>query len=140
MEPFEPFNMIFQTAEDDLGDTIKPRLVSSGVDLRRVLVIDDSENSLSLADDRIEKAIRKNNAKLMVIDLLQAFLGANIDMNRANFVLTFYCVYNNLVGLFFFEIGMLCSRGQKALMRFSERENPLDDTLYLYPKKWSSTL
>lgn len=84
MESFEPFNMIFQTAEDGLGDTVKPRLVSSGADLKRVLVIDDSENPLSLADDRIEKAIRENNAKLMVIDPLQAFLGANVDMNRAN--------------------------------------------------------
>lgn len=84
MEPFEPFNMIFQTAEDGLGDTVKPRLVSSGADLQRVLVIDDTENPLTLADDRIEKAIRENNAKLMVIDPLQAFLGANVDMNRAN--------------------------------------------------------
>lgn len=84
MEPFEPFNMIFQTAEDGLGDTVKPRLVLSGADLKRVLVIDDSDNPLSLADDRIEKAIRENNAKLMVIDPLQAFLGANVDMNRAN--------------------------------------------------------
>ncbi|MCI6997825.1 MAG: AAA family ATPase [Eubacterium sp.] len=84
MEPFEPFNMIFQTAEDGLGDTVKPRLVSSGADLQRVLVIDDAENPLTLADDRIEKGIRENNAKLMVIDPLQAFLGANVDMNRAN--------------------------------------------------------
>ena len=84
MEPFEPFNMIFQTAEDGLGDTVKPRLVSSGADLQRVLVIDDTENPLTLADDRIEKAIRENNAKLMVIDPLQAFLGSNVDMNRAN--------------------------------------------------------
>lgn len=84
MEPFEPFNMISQTAEDGLGDTVKPRLVSSGADLNRVLVIDDSDNPLSLADDRIEKAIRENNARLMVIDPLQAFLGANVDMNRAN--------------------------------------------------------
>lgn len=84
MEPFEPFNMIFQTAEDGLGDTVKPRLLSSGADLQRVLVIDDAEKPLSLADDRIEKAIRENNARLMVIDPLQAFLGANVDMNRAN--------------------------------------------------------
>lgn len=84
MEPFEPFNMIFQTAEDGLGDTVKPRLLSSGADLQRVLVIDDTDNPLTLADDRIEKAIRENNARLMVIDPLQAFFGANVDMNRAN--------------------------------------------------------
>ena len=84
MEPFEPFNMIFQTAEDGLGDTVKPRLLSAEADLERVLVIDDADNPLTLADERIENAIRENNAHLVIIDPLQAFLGANVDMNRAN--------------------------------------------------------
>lgn len=84
MEPFEPFNMIFQTAEDSLGDTVKPRLLSVEADLERVLVIDDADNTLTLADERIENAIRENNARLVIIDPLQAFLGANVDMNRAN--------------------------------------------------------
>lgn len=84
MEPFEPFNMIFQTAEDSLGDTVKPRLLSAEADLERVLVIDDTDNPLTLADERIENAIRENNARLVIIDPLQAFLGANVDMNRAN--------------------------------------------------------
>ena len=57
MEPFEPFNMIFQTAEDGLGDTVKPRLLSAEANLERVLVIDDADNPLTLADERIENAI-----------------------------------------------------------------------------------
>ena len=84
MDPFEPFNMIFQTAEDGLGDTVKPRLLSAEAELERVLVIDDADNPLTLADERIENAIRENNARLVIIDPLQAFLGANVDMNRAN--------------------------------------------------------
>ena len=84
MEPIEPFNMIFQTAEDGLGDTVKPRLLSAEADLERVLVIDDSDDPLTLADERIANAIRENQAKLVIIDPLQAFLGANVDMNRAN--------------------------------------------------------
>ncbi len=84
MEPFEPFNMIFQTAEDGLGDTVKPRLLSAEADLKRVLVIDDKDQPLTLADGRIEAAIRENHARLVIIDPLQAFLGANVDMNRAN--------------------------------------------------------
>ena len=84
MEPFEPFNVIFQTAEDGLGDTVKPRLVSAEADMERVLVIDDADHPLTLADKRIENAIRENNARLVIIDPLQAFLGANVDMNRAN--------------------------------------------------------
>ena len=84
MELFEPFNMIFQTAEDGLGDTMKPRLLSAEADLERVLVIDDADNPLTLADERIENAIRENHARLVILNPLQAFLGANVDMNRAN--------------------------------------------------------
>ena len=55
MEEIEPFNVIYQTAEDGMGDTIKPRLVEAGADLSRVMVIDDTEEALTLSDDRIEK-------------------------------------------------------------------------------------
>ena len=84
MEDIEPFNVIYQTAEDGMGDTIKPRLVEAGADLSRVMVIDDSEEALTLSDDRIEKAVRQNHARLVVIDPVQAFIGADVDMNRAN--------------------------------------------------------
>ena len=30
------------------------------------------------------RAIRENNARLVIIDPVQAFLGADVDMNRAN--------------------------------------------------------
>ena len=84
MERIEPFNVIYQTAEDGLGDTVKPRLIEAGADLDRVLVIDDSEVQLTLSDERIEKAIIENNARLVIIDPIQAYLGADVDMNRAN--------------------------------------------------------
>ena len=84
MERMEPFNVIYQTAEDGLVDTVKPRLIEAGADLDRVLVIDDSEVQLTLSDERIEKAIVENNARLVIIDPIQAYLGADVDMNRAN--------------------------------------------------------
>ena len=84
MERMEPFNVIYQTAEDGLGDTVKPRLIEAGADLDRVLVIDDSDVQLTLPDERIEKAIIENNARLVIIDPIQAYLGADVDMNRAN--------------------------------------------------------
>ena len=84
MERMEPFNVIYQTAEDGLGDTVKPRLIEAGADLDRVLVIDNSEVQLTLSDERIEKAIVENNARLVIIDPIQAYLGADVDMNRAN--------------------------------------------------------
>jgi len=79
-----PSNVIFQTAEDGLGDTVKPRLKNAGADCSKVNVIDESETALSLSDERIEAAILSTNAKLFIIDPLQAYLGAGVDMHRAN--------------------------------------------------------
>ena len=80
----EPMTVIFQTAEDDLSDTVKPRLVQTGADCGRVIVIDESEKELSLSDLRIERAITLTGAKLFILDPLQAYLGADVDMHRAN--------------------------------------------------------
>ena len=83
-KPQEPISVIYQTAEDGLGDTIKPRLLALDADCKRVVVIDESEHLLSLCDNRIEQAIVQSSAKLLIIDPLQAYLGANVDMYRAN--------------------------------------------------------
>lgn len=80
----EPVTVIYQTAEDGLSDTIKPRLEEVGADCSRVIVIDESEQALTLSDERIEQAIIKVNAKLLILDPLQAYLGVDVDMHRAN--------------------------------------------------------
>ena len=59
----EPMNVIYQTAEDGLADTIKPRLESAGADCTRVLVIDEGKRGLTLCDARLEEAIRRTAAK-----------------------------------------------------------------------------
>jgi hypothetical protein len=48
------------------------------------MVIDESEKELSLLDVRIEQAITQTGAKLFILDPLQAYLGADVDMHRAN--------------------------------------------------------
>ena len=80
----EPANVIIQTAEDGLADTIKARLEDSGADCRRVFVVDESENVLTLNDERLGEAIRRIRAKLLVIDPIQAYIGADRDFHRAN--------------------------------------------------------
>lgn len=80
----EPINIIYQTAEDGLSDTIKPRLVSANADCSKVLVIDDKEAPLTMLDVRLEKAIAETGARLVVLDPIQGFLGADVDMHRAN--------------------------------------------------------
>ena len=83
-ETKEPINVIYQTAEDGLSDTIKPRLVAANADCSKVLVIDDKETPLTMLDVRLEKAIAETSARLVVLDPIQGFLGADVDMHRAN--------------------------------------------------------
>ncbi|MDD4495235.1 MAG: AAA family ATPase [Eubacteriales bacterium] len=80
----EPIRVIYQSAEDGLADTIKPRLEASGADCSRILVIDESAKELTLCDERLEQAVQETGAKLIVLDPLQAYLGDNVDMHRAN--------------------------------------------------------
>lgn len=80
----EPMNIIYQTAEDGLADTVKPRLESAGANCENISVIDESEKSLSMIDERLEEAIVRTKAKLLILDPIQAYLGGGMDMNRAN--------------------------------------------------------
>ena len=82
--PMQPVNVIYQTAEDGLGDTIKPRLLAAGADCSRVLVIDDREQPLTMLDVRLEEAILQTKARMVVLDPIQGFLGTDVDMHRAN--------------------------------------------------------
>ena len=80
----QPVNVIYQTAEDGLGDTIKPRLLAAGADCSRVLVIDDQDQPLTMLDVRLEEAIMQTKARMVVLDPIQGFLGTDVDMHRAN--------------------------------------------------------
>ena len=80
----EPINIIYQTAEDGLADTVKPRLELAGADCEKIMVIDESDKSLSMIDERLEEAIVKTGARLLILDPIQAYLGGGMDMNRAN--------------------------------------------------------
>ena len=65
--------------------TIKPRLERfTKADLNRIVFIKEDKCSLTMLDERIEQAIIQENAKLFVLDPIQAYIGHNIDMNRAN--------------------------------------------------------
>lgn len=79
-----PMNIIYQTAEDGLADTVKPRLTALGADCSSVLVIDESERELTLSDRRLAQAIDEAGAGLLVLDPIQAYLSDGVDMHRAN--------------------------------------------------------
>lgn len=80
----EPINIIYQTAEDGLGDTIKPRLIEAGADCTRIKVIDETDYALSMLDERVERALIETGARLVIFDPIQAYIGADVNMNSAN--------------------------------------------------------
>ena len=84
MKLTEPLTVIYQSAEDGLADTVKPRLEVAGADCENISVIDESVKSLSMIDERLEEAVIRTKAKLLILDPIQAYLGGGMDMNRAN--------------------------------------------------------
>ena len=81
---YEPIHIIYQTAEDGVEDTIKPRLEKAGADCSMIRVIDETDKKLSMTDDRLEQAIIETGARLIILDPIQAYIGATVDMHRAN--------------------------------------------------------
>lgn len=76
-------NVIYQTAEDNIADTVKPRLVAAKADCSRVAYIIDEDVTLNFDDPRIEECIVQTNAKLLILDPLQAYLVQDTDMYSA---------------------------------------------------------
>lgn len=81
---YEPIHIIYQTAEDGIEDTIRPRLEKAGADCSMIRVIDETDKELSMTDDRLEQAIIETGARLIILDPIQAYIGATVDMHRAN--------------------------------------------------------
>lgn len=81
---YEPIHIIYQTAEDGIEDTIKPRLEKAGADCSMIRVIDETDKELSMTDDRLEQAIIETGARLIILDPIQAYIGATVDMHRAS--------------------------------------------------------
>lgn len=78
-----PCTVIYQSAEDNPSDTIKPRLLAAGADCSRIAYIDDNATRLTMTDERIEKAIKRTGARLLILDPLQAFVPDDCDIFRA---------------------------------------------------------
>lgn len=78
-----PERVVYQTAEDNLADTVKPRLTAAGADCDLIAYIVDEEYPLTLEDSRIERVIKQTGARLFILDPLQAYLSQDSDMFNA---------------------------------------------------------
>lgn len=81
-ESVTPQKVIFQSSEDGIADTIKPRLEAAGADCSNIAFIKTTGANLTLGDKVFGDAIRASGAKLLIIDPLQAFIGTEGDLLR----------------------------------------------------------
>jgi AAA domain len=83
-------DVILLSAEDDIGDTIRPRLEAAGADLDRCWVLPDvhpedkEPRPPELPADLflLEDLVKSKAAALVVIDPLMAFLSGQVDSHR----------------------------------------------------------
>ena len=80
----EPINILYQTSEDGIADTIKPRLESAGANCARIKIINEEKRALTFDDPRLEQSILRENAQLLILDPLSAYIGPTVSMNQAN--------------------------------------------------------
>ncbi len=79
-----PAPVLLASAEDGLGDTIRPRLSALGADLENIHAI---EGPLAFDDEGLRilaEFIRDVRPALVIVDPLVAYLGAGVDLHRAN--------------------------------------------------------
>ena len=77
-------DIMIQSAEDGLRDTILPRLLQAGADLHHIVNIKENTEPLTVTDDLFRASVQYYCPDLLIIDPLQAYLGADVDMHRAN--------------------------------------------------------
>jgi hypothetical protein len=86
-----PASVVLLSAEDGLDDTIRPRLDAAGADTRRVVALvgvsdgdPDRPERLPTLDDivEIETAVRANDAALVIVDPLMAYLPGRADSSK----------------------------------------------------------
>jgi 5S rRNA maturation endonuclease (ribonuclease M5) len=82
--PFEAGNVLMLSAEDGLGDTLRPRMDAIGVDVSRVFALAEPLTFDSIGLVKLESAIIEIKPKLVIIDPLFAFTGGKTDIHRAN--------------------------------------------------------
>lgn len=76
-------SVIYQCAEDNNEDTIKPRLVQAGADCSKVAFIIENDKNVTLDDSRLEEIIIATKARVLVLDPIQAFIPPESDMQNA---------------------------------------------------------
>ena len=80
----EPMNVIYQNTEDDAEDTVLPRFLQAGGDPKRLCFIREDRKALTFSDDRLFRAIRQVDARVLILDPLSSYIGGDVSLNMTN--------------------------------------------------------
>lgn len=82
--PLPPQRVLMLSAEDGLGDTVRPRVEAMGGDLSKVFVSDDSFYLDAQGIKDMSELMKAVSATIVFMDPIVAYLGNKVDMHRAN--------------------------------------------------------
>lgn len=80
----DPGRVIYLTAEDGIGDTIKKRLRICGANMDNIATVVEQKTQLAFDSPEIEEFMRDYKPDLMIFDPFQAYIGEEVDMNAPN--------------------------------------------------------
>ena len=93
-QPCEPINVLYLSVENAAAEVVRPRFDSLGGDPSRFYLLSGSvwtrdgeaqRGAISLSDVAVlENALGETQAKLVIVDPIQSYLGAKVDLHRSN--------------------------------------------------------
>jgi hypothetical protein len=90
----DPTSTLYLTCENPIAECVRPRVDSLGGDPNRIFVLrgtlsnengKEQRGAITLADLPIlDVAISEKHARLVIVDPIQSYLGATVDLHRSN--------------------------------------------------------
>jgi Bifunctional DNA primase/polymerase, N-terminal/AAA domain/SMODS and SLOG-associating 2TM effector domain 1 len=93
-QPCEPINVLYLSVENAPAEVVRPRLDLLGGNPSRFYLLPGSvwtkdgeaqHGAINLSDVAVlENALKETRAKLVIVDPIQSYLGAKVDLHRSN--------------------------------------------------------
>ncbi len=117
---FEPRAVLFCSREDDIDDTLGPRVRALGGDLSRIGSLRKPISFDRKGMKVLREAVKRHHPRFLIFDTLSAFVG-DVDMNTANEMRGVFTELRELCGEFELSVLLLThfnkAGGSEALLR-----------------------
>jgi hypothetical protein len=78
----DPANTLYLSVENPLAESVRPRFDALGGDAARLYSLN---KAITLADiEALDEAITRSSAHLVIVDPIQSYFGAGVDLHRSN--------------------------------------------------------